>query len=124
MRARTFRTTRRSIMRTARIFVSCVAMLACMSSSVVHADDLLGAVKAGDVARVQAAISGGAHVNQSAFSVGTALHLAAATGNVKVAEALIAAGANLEAKGDPAGALPLHIAAQVNELEISKKLVY
>jgi ankyrin repeat protein len=102
----------------AALFVICVS-----GSAVVYADELIDAVKAGDAAKVQAAISRGADVNQPEFSAGTVLHLAIAAGNIEVAKALIAAGADLAAKGEPAGALPLHIAAQVDEPAMAALLI-
>lgn len=44
-------------------------------------------------------------------------------GSADVAEALISAGADLEAIGELAGAHPLHIAAKVNEPAIAAMLV-
>jgi uncharacterized protein len=101
-------------MRLARLVVSSFAVFASMGWLAAHADGLFDAVKASDVAKVQAALSQGADVNQADLS-GSALHLAVGVGSVDVAKALIAAGADLEAKGEPAGARPLHLAAKLNE---------
>ena len=109
-------------MRLARLFVSSLAVLASMGWLAAHANELFDAVKAGDVAGVQAALSNGADVNQADIS-GSALHLAVGIGNTEVAEALVAAGANLEAEGEPAGAHPLHVAAKVNEPAIAAMLI-
>lgn len=109
-------------MRLARLFVSSLAVLASMGWLAAHADELFDAVKARDVAGVQAALSNGADVNQADLS-GSALHLAVGMGSVEVAEALIAAGADLEAKGEPAGAHPLHVAAKVNDPAIAALLI-
>ena len=46
-------------MRLARLFVSSLAVLTCMGWLVAHADELFDAVKAGEVARVQAALEEG-----------------------------------------------------------------
>jgi ankyrin repeat protein len=73
-------------------------------------DGLYDAVNAGDLIRVRALIAEGAPVDRLELS-GTALHLATAKGYVAIAAALIDAGANLEAEGDPVGSHPLHIAA-------------
>ncbi len=109
-------------MRLARLFVSSLAVLASMGWLAAHADELFDAVKAGEVAGVQAALSNGADVNQAGLS-GSALHLAVGIGNVEVAKTLIAGGADLEAKGEPAGAHPLHLAAQLNEPAIAALLI-
>ena len=113
---------REYIVRLARLFVSSLAVLASMNWSVAHADELFDAVKAGNVAAVQVVLSNGADVNQADLS-GSALHLAVGIGSVEVAEALIAAGADLEAIGEPAGAHPLHVAAKVNEPAIAALLI-
>ncbi len=109
-------------MRLVRLFVSSLAVLASMGWLAAHADELFDSVKAKDVAGVQAALSNGADVNQADLS-GSALHLAVGMGNVEVAKALIAAGADLEAKGEPASAHPLHLAAQLNEPAIAALLI-
>ena len=85
-------------------------------------DDLFDAVNAGDVARVQFLLARGADVNQHGLS-GTPLHLAVSTGHVGIAVMLIDAGADLEAKGDPADARPLHVAAYANQPEAARLLV-
>lgn len=100
-----------------------VALFGFIGLTPVHASELLDAVKAGDIARVQTALAGGADVNEVDFAYGSALHLATAIGNREIADALIAAGADLEATGEPAGAHPLHVAAQTNEAEIAALLV-
>ena len=72
--------------------------------------------------RVKSALSGGADVNELDL-YGSPLHHAAAHGNIEVTTALIDAGANLEAEGEPARAHPLHVAAQNDQAHVAKLLV-
>jgi ankyrin repeat protein len=87
-----------------------------------RSDDLHDAVNAGDVARVQALIAAGADVNALNLT-GTPLHLAAATGQLMIAEMLVNAGADLEAECVPTGVRPLHTAAIHNRTEAAQFLV-
>jgi ankyrin repeat protein len=75
---------------------------------------LMEAINAGDLIRLHKLLREGADVNADTLT-GTALHLAAAKGHLAIADALIAAGADLESAGDPSRAHPLHMAALVNE---------
>lgn len=87
-----------------------------------HADGLHDAVNAGDVARVVELIAAGANVN--AYDLfGTPLHLAAAKGRTGIAVILIDRGANIEAAGEPEGALPLHTAALNGQAEVAALLL-
>jgi ankyrin repeat protein len=85
-------------------------------------DNLHDAVNAGDVARIQALIAGGADVNAYDLS-GTPLHLAVSTGQTWIAAMLIDAGADLEAVGEPGNAHPLHLAAFGNHTEAARLLI-
>lgn len=85
-------------------------------------DNLHDAVNAGDVARTQALIAGGADVNAYDLS-GSPLHLAVSTGQTWIAAMLIDAGADLEAVGEPGNARPLHLAAVANHTEAARLLI-
>lgn len=75
-----------------------------------RADTIFDAVNAGDFGRVITHLNRGADVNQADL-FGTPLHRAASTGQVAIMVALIDAGADLEATGEPEKAHPLHAAA-------------
>ena len=90
--------------------------------SVAQAGDLHDAVMAGDVARVQILLAGGADVNEPDLN-GSALHIAVGLDSMEIATALIEAGADLEAEGEPARAHPLHIAAQSNQAAMTNLLL-
>ena len=79
----------------------------------------------GDVATVQRLISEGANINDVKdsfwFSV-SPLHYAAGNGQIEVAKALIAAGANVNLAGKK-GWTPLFIAAFRGDTEIVKTLI-
>jgi ankyrin repeat protein len=51
------------------------------------------------------------------------LHLAAAYGFAGIVKDLLAAGANIEAEGDPAGVHPLHVAADAGKADVLKLLL-
>ena len=85
-------------------------------------DGLHDAVNAGDLIRVRELLAGGVPVDQLSLS-GTALHLASAQGRVAIAAALIDAGADLEAEGDPVGAHPLHVAAVTGQADLAALLM-
>jgi ankyrin repeat protein len=73
-------------------------------------DTIFEAINAGDFGRVITHLNKGADVNQSDL-FGTPLHRAASNGQVAIMVALIDAGADLEAIGEPEKAHPLHAAA-------------
>ena len=85
-------------------------------------DNLHDAVNAGDVARVQTLIAQGADPNADDLS-GTALHLAAATGQTWIAAMFIDAGADVEAVQEPGSARPLHLASIGNHKIMAKLLI-
>lgn len=87
-----------------------------------HEDGLHDAVNAGDVARVIELIAQGADVNAHDL-FGTPLHLAAAKGRTGIAVILIDRGADLEAAGEPEGALPLHTAALNGQMQVAALLL-
>ncbi|MCB1500646.1 MAG: ankyrin repeat domain-containing protein [Bauldia sp.] len=85
-------------------------------------DTLLDAVNAGDLTRVRELLRAGVDPNQPELN-GTALHLAAVLGRVAIAAALIDAGADLEAEGEPVSSHPLHLAAFHNRLDLVSLLL-
>jgi ankyrin repeat protein len=85
-------------------------------------DGLNDAVNAGDLRRVRELIAAGAPVNRRELT-GTALHLAVAKGNAAIVAALVDAGADLEAEGDPGEARPLHLAAIVDQPDVARLLI-
>jgi ankyrin repeat protein len=101
----------------AAVFAAGLVFTPCVSAGQLHE-----AVKAGDVSRVRAALAGGEDVNALDMDW-SALHLATALGNTEIVKVLIDGGANLEAKGEPAGSHPLHVAAQNNDSEIAQLLI-
>lgn len=86
------------------------------------AGELHEAVKAGDVSLVRTALAGGEAVNALDMDW-SALQLATALGNTEIVQVLIDGGANVDAKGEPAGSHPLHLAAQNNQSEIAQLLI-
>jgi len=85
---------------------------------------LLNVVNAGTLAQVQKLLqSPYIDVNQRIESGWTAMHTAAIQGRVDIVEALIAAGADLEAQEGCAGKRPLHVAAATGSLGVVKMLL-
>ena len=84
---------------------------------------LVNAARDGDVATVQALLAGDADANTALGDGLTALHQAAAYGRADVAEALIAAGADLEAATRIGSYTPLHLAARGAHAAVVRHLV-
>jgi len=72
----------------------------------------------GNRTKVEALLARGVNVNDSTDINGSPLLLVAAYGYVEIAKDLIAAGANIEAEGDPAGEHPLHVSADAGNTRI------
>jgi ankyrin repeat protein len=85
-------------------------------------DTIFDAVNAGDFGRVITHLNGGADVNKADL-YGTPLHRAASTGQVAIMVALIDAGADLEATGEPEKAHPLHAAALSDRPDVVALLI-
>src|SRR5262249_12985562 len=98
-------------------FMASITLVA-LSLHLAVAGELDDAVMAGDQAQVRVLLAKGAKVNDEMDINGSPLHLAAAYGVPGIAGDLIAAGANIEAEGDPAGAHPLHVAADSGNTEV------
>jgi ankyrin repeat protein len=80
-------------------------------------DGLYDAVNAGDLLRVRDLLASAVPVDKLELH-GTALHLAVAKGHAAIASALIDAGADLKAKGDPVDSHPLYLAALADQPEM------
>ena len=94
-------------------------------ATAVMASELLDAVKAEDVGRVEAALAAGADANELDPSTMTPLHMAAARGSADIARLLIDAGADVEAEtGTGQGkAHPLHLAAEFDHAAVAALLL-
>ena len=108
--------------------VACTRMLVllfvfgwqCVSAS--KASELQDAVKAGDVGRVQAALSAGADINETDIYQGTPLHMAARINGTAVATLLIERGMKVDVR-DSKGRTPLMIAAISGKTEVAELLL-
>src|SRR5579871_5955007 len=85
--------------------------------------DLHDAVKAGDRAKVQALVAGGANVNERDGLGSTPLHDAAWSGQTEIAAFLIAHGAEVNARHLEGGSTPLQYAIIKNNREIAGLLL-
>ena len=86
-------------------------------------NDLSGAARAGDVARVRLLLADGKDPNQADSAGGrTALHWAVRSGNAEIVDVLIESGADLD-KGDQAGKTPLSHAAESGNVELTGRLL-
>ena len=77
-----------------------------------QSQDVAGAAQAKDAAAVKALLKQGADVNVAQGDGMTALHWAAANGDVPLVQMLLAAGANFRATTRLGGITPLHLASQ------------
>ncbi len=92
-----------------------VAMLAiALLTGAILPDDraLLDATKRGDLAAVKSLLKDGADPNAALGDGLSALHLAAAEGNLEIAKVLLSAGAKVGSKTRLGGYTPLHLASQ------------
>ncbi len=87
------------------------------------AGPLHDAAKNGDLEQLKQLLDQGTDIEEQDRIVGTALHWAALTDNTEVAQALIAAGADVNsvARGD--GMTALHVAAQRGSIEVAAALI-
>ena len=105
----------------ARIFVL-LLVFGWLGVSAGKASELQDAVKAGDVGRVQAALSAGADINEADVYQGTPLHMAARINGTAVATLLIDRGMKVDVR-DAKGRTPLMIAAISGRKEIAELLL-
>jgi ankyrin repeat protein len=94
-------------MRKSAILLSAALLLAASPST----ESIFDAAGADDLEKVRALLEQGADVNAASGDGMTALHRAARTGNLAMAELLIGAGANLEAETRLGEHTPLHVAS-------------
>ena len=94
-------------MRKSAILLSAALLLAASPSI----ESIFDAAGADDLEKVRALLEQGADVNAASGDGMTALHRAARTGNLAMAELLIGAGVNLEAKTRLGEHTPLHVAS-------------
>lgn len=108
----------------ANIFVHTLAV-AWLGAVAANASDLVDAIKANDVMRVQAALTSGADFTEIDQSLGTPLHIAAAQDSADIALLLITAGADVDAEASRTlrKAHPLHIAAVWNSTAVATLLL-
>ncbi len=85
--------------------------------------DLHVAVRSGDADRVKALLDGGANVNERDSLGGTALHDASWAGDLKMAEMLLARGADPNLPHLEGGSTPLHYAVITNHPEVVELLL-
>jgi len=85
--------------------------------------ELVDAAKAGTLEAVKQHLAGGANVESRNQEGLTALHMAALKGHIKVAELLIAKGANVNTSGQLIGATPLDSAALLGHKEMVELLI-
>ena len=80
------------------------------------ANELHDAVRTQDHRAIEALIAAGVNVDESDFLLGSPLHLAISSGDLKVAALLIDHGADLEAGSEINGMRPLHLAVQSGDM--------
>ena len=96
-----------------------VAMHSLQQSGAIVAD----AAMRSDMEAVHDLLRGGADANASQGDGMSALHWAAQNGDSNIAEALIYAGANLEATTRLGGYTPLHLAARAGRGQVARALI-
>jgi len=87
------------------------------------AEALHRAASSGDIARVKSLIASGVDVNKKAERGYTPLHWAVKTNRKDVAELLIGAGGNVNARTGLRGWMPLHIATLQSNKEVAETLI-
>ena len=98
-----------------RLVVLAIGLVLICAAPATSAGELHDAVRAHDKAAVEASLAGGAEVDDTDFSFGTALHVAVSQGTTEIAQILIDLGANVEAVSEQQGARSMHLAAQFGD---------
>src|SRR5262245_59606564 len=107
---------------TASVFVALAMMIALLAAAPPDAP-VADAAMRGDVEAVRALSKQGADVNAAQGDGMTALHWAAETGSVEIAQILITAGASSSAVTRHGSFTPLHVAARAGRADIVKVLL-
>ena len=84
-------------------------------------ENVARAAKANDAGLVRSLIGGGGYPDQVDETGRTAMHYAAASGNLQIIAILIKGGAKLDPK-EKLGNTPLHLAAEAGQVEAAKLL--
>jgi ankyrin repeat protein len=99
-----------------------IGLFSFLTQSTGQTGDIVGAAKRGDVAAVQKLLREGLSPNQTDAQGRTALHQAAAAGNVQLFKMLINAGADIHAK-DKQGVTPEYIALHAADIRTQLALM-
>jgi len=106
------------------ILTSASTLLSAHYARIYQAVDMIDAVRAGDGSSVKALLDKGADANMRGTEGITPLLVAASTGNVEIAKALIAKGANVNAQDKSGWQLsPLMVASFSGRLDMVKLLL-
>ena len=96
----------------AKLFGLLAAVVLAGATSTTFDPELIDAVRRGDVEAVRSLVRQGVDVNSAQGDGLTPLHLAATSGGAEIADILVYAGANLEARTRNGAHTPLHIASR------------
>lgn len=103
------------------LHVLCIATLFFCSTAI--AGPIHDAAREGDLETLDAALSGGASIQDTDFLTGTALHVAVVAGHPDIVRKLLHAGADPDAASEVDRAPTLHLAAIYGETEIARLLI-
>lgn len=101
----------------------CMAVLLAGMASRAEAQVVADAATSGDVEQVRSLLAQGADVNDAQGDGMTALHWAAERGDVRLAELVLSAGADLEAGTRIGAYTPLHIASKGAHMAVVERLL-
>ena len=110
-------------MRSVKAMVAWGLAAALCAAAVPTAEPLIDAAKQGDADAVRYLLADGADVNAAQGDGMTALHWAADGGHADVADLLLSAGAEVEAKTRVGSYTPLHLAARSGHRPVAKALL-
>ncbi|MGA3070514.1 MAG: ankyrin repeat domain-containing protein [Terracidiphilus sp.] len=106
------------------LILGILVVLACVVASTranAQGDDLINAAKSGDLPRVTTLLASGINVDAKSSKGATALFVASYYGHLDVVQALLAKGADVNARSN--GATALYIASQEGQLEVVQALL-
>ena len=98
------------------------ALFVLLAQATASASELYDAVLASNVDAVQVLLANGANVTEQG-ELGTPLHVAAVQGNRRIADILVAKGADIEASREGSSTRPLHQAASFGNLDVVALLI-